>query len=76
MARCKQTARQSTGGKAPDTSLPPRLLEEWPLHRGLKSLIVIVLALLRREIRRYQKAQIFLSARCHSSALQGKFCRI
>eukprot|EP00804_Cyclotella_cryptica_P001350 CCRYP_014119-RA/>CCRYP_014119-RA protein AED:0.22 eAED:0.22 QI:0/-1/0/1/-1/0/1/0/79 len=47
MARCKQTARQSTGGKAPDTSLPPRLLEEWPLHRGgLKSLIVIVLALL------------------------------
>eukprot|EP00804_Cyclotella_cryptica_P002885 CCRYP_009395-RA/>CCRYP_009395-RA protein AED:0.19 eAED:0.19 QI:0/-1/0/1/-1/0/1/0/77 len=37
MARTKQTARQSTGGKAPDTSLPPRLLEEWPLHRGLKA---------------------------------------
>eukprot|EP00804_Cyclotella_cryptica_P007072 CCRYP_014498-RB/>CCRYP_014498-RB protein AED:0.32 eAED:0.32 QI:0/-1/0/1/-1/0/1/0/50 len=29
-----------------------------------------------REIAATKKAQIFLSARCHSSALQGKFCRI
>eukprot|EP00804_Cyclotella_cryptica_P014856 CCRYP_020388-RA/>CCRYP_020388-RA protein AED:0.25 eAED:0.25 QI:0/-1/0/1/-1/0/1/0/68 len=68
MARCKQTARQSTGGKAPDTSLPPRLLSEWPAS-GLKSLIVIVLALLHFTKSALPKAQIFLSE-CHSSALQ------
>eukprot|EP00804_Cyclotella_cryptica_P026840 CCRYP_018611-RC/>CCRYP_018611-RC protein AED:0.37 eAED:1.00 QI:0/-1/0/1/-1/0/1/0/37 len=34
MARTKQTACLSTGRKLPDTSLPPRLLEEVPLHRG------------------------------------------
>eukprot|EP00804_Cyclotella_cryptica_P002886 CCRYP_009395-RB/>CCRYP_009395-RB protein AED:0.31 eAED:1.00 QI:0/-1/0/1/-1/0/1/0/48 len=43
---------------------------------GVKSLIIIALALLHFTLRRFQKAQIFLSARCHSSALQGKFCRI
>eukprot|EP00804_Cyclotella_cryptica_P013304 CCRYP_018647-RA/>CCRYP_018647-RA protein AED:0.22 eAED:1.00 QI:0/-1/0/1/-1/0/1/0/79 len=38
MARCKQTAHQSTmAEKLPDTSLPPRLLKEWPLHWGLKA---------------------------------------
>eukprot|EP00804_Cyclotella_cryptica_P016557 CCRYP_004758-RC/>CCRYP_004758-RC protein AED:0.32 eAED:1.00 QI:0/-1/0/1/-1/0/1/0/49 len=44
---------------------------------GLKSLIVIVLALLHfTKSTATKKAQIFLSARCHSSASQGKFCRI
>ena len=64
--------------KLPDSSLPPRLLEEGPLHQeGLKSLIVIALALLHSaKFAATKKAQIFLSARCHSSALQGKFCRI
>eukprot|EP00804_Cyclotella_cryptica_P006931 CCRYP_007092-RB/>CCRYP_007092-RB protein AED:0.31 eAED:1.00 QI:0/-1/0/1/-1/0/1/0/50 len=49
-----------------------------PQHQeGLKSLIVIVLALMHSaKSTATKKAQIFLSARCHSSALQGKFCRI
>eukprot|EP00804_Cyclotella_cryptica_P014535 CCRYP_004831-RC/>CCRYP_004831-RC protein AED:0.32 eAED:0.32 QI:0/-1/0/1/-1/0/1/0/50 len=48
-----------------------------PASGGLKSLIVIVLALLHFvKSAATKKAQIFLSTRCHSSALQGKFCRI
>eukprot|EP00804_Cyclotella_cryptica_P024867 CCRYP_020921-RA/>CCRYP_020921-RA protein AED:0.30 eAED:1.00 QI:0/-1/0/1/-1/0/1/0/48 len=46
------------------------------LALGVKSLIIIVLALLHFAKSGYQKAQIFLSAGCHSSAFQGKFCRI
>eukprot|EP00804_Cyclotella_cryptica_P013007 CCRYP_002329-RA/>CCRYP_002329-RA protein AED:0.40 eAED:0.40 QI:0/-1/0/1/-1/0/1/0/47 len=38
---------------------------------------IIVLALLHStKSASTKKSQIFLSARCHSSALQGKFCRI
>eukprot|EP00804_Cyclotella_cryptica_P008980 CCRYP_003089-RB/>CCRYP_003089-RB protein AED:0.32 eAED:0.32 QI:0/-1/0/1/-1/0/1/0/49 len=44
---------------------------------GVKSLIVIVLALLHfTKSAATKKAQVFLSTMCHSSALQGKFCRI
>eukprot|EP00804_Cyclotella_cryptica_P009796 CCRYP_013245-RC/>CCRYP_013245-RC protein AED:0.32 eAED:1.00 QI:0/-1/0/1/-1/0/1/0/51 len=47
------------------------------LGGGLRSLIVIVLALLHfAKSAATKKAQIFLSTRCHSSALRGKFCRI
>eukprot|EP00804_Cyclotella_cryptica_P019528 CCRYP_014301-RA/>CCRYP_014301-RA protein AED:0.22 eAED:0.22 QI:0/-1/0/1/-1/0/1/0/77 len=77
MARCKQTARQSTGGKAPRYQLATKAARRMAPASGLKSLIVIVLALLHfAKSAATKKAQIFLSARCHSSALQGKFCRI
>eukprot|EP00804_Cyclotella_cryptica_P005550 CCRYP_003057-RA/>CCRYP_003057-RA protein AED:0.22 eAED:0.22 QI:0/-1/0/1/-1/0/1/0/78 len=78
MARTKQTARQSTGRKAPRYQLATKAARRMaPALGGLKSLIVIVLALLHfAKSAATKKAQIFLSARCHSSALQGKFCRI
>eukprot|EP00804_Cyclotella_cryptica_P012113 CCRYP_009829-RA/>CCRYP_009829-RA protein AED:0.22 eAED:0.22 QI:0/-1/0/1/-1/0/1/0/77 len=77
MARTKQTARHSTGGKAPRYQLATKAARRMAPASGLKSLIVIVLALLHfAKSAATKKAQIFLSARCHSSALQGKFCRI
>eukprot|EP00804_Cyclotella_cryptica_P001954 CCRYP_007387-RA/>CCRYP_007387-RA protein AED:0.22 eAED:0.22 QI:0/-1/0/1/-1/0/1/0/79 len=79
MAWTKQTACHSTlAEKLINSNLPPRLLQESPLQReGLKSLIVIIMALLHSaKSTTTKKAQIFLSTRCRSSALQGKFCRI
>eukprot|EP00804_Cyclotella_cryptica_P023107 CCRYP_000350-RA/>CCRYP_000350-RA protein AED:0.22 eAED:0.22 QI:0/-1/0/1/-1/0/1/0/76 len=70
MARCKQTARQSTGGKAPRYQLATkaaRRMAPW----GVKKPHVIVLALLHFAKSALPKAQIFLSMECHSSALQG-----
>eukprot|EP00804_Cyclotella_cryptica_P021235 CCRYP_001524-RA/>CCRYP_001524-RA protein AED:0.38 eAED:1.00 QI:0/-1/0/1/-1/0/1/0/75 len=75
MARTKQTAHHSTGGKAPRYQLATKAAQQRPDR--LKSLIVIVLALLHfAKSTATKKAQIFISTRCHSSALQGKFCRI
>eukprot|EP00804_Cyclotella_cryptica_P005288 CCRYP_015794-RB/>CCRYP_015794-RB protein AED:0.07 eAED:-0.04 QI:0/-1/0/1/-1/0/1/0/161 len=42
--------------KLPDTSLPPRLLEEWPLHRVKKPHRYRPGTVALREIRRYQKS--------------------
>eukprot|EP00804_Cyclotella_cryptica_P016556 CCRYP_004758-RD/>CCRYP_004758-RD protein AED:0.22 eAED:1.00 QI:0/-1/0/1/-1/0/1/0/77 len=77
MARTKQTAHHSTGGKPPRYQLATKAAQRMAPASGLKSLIVIVLALLHfTKSTATKKAQIFLSARCHSSASQGKFCRI
>eukprot|EP00804_Cyclotella_cryptica_P027467 CCRYP_008879-RC/>CCRYP_008879-RC protein AED:0.22 eAED:1.00 QI:0/-1/0/1/-1/0/1/0/77 len=77
MARTKQTARHSTDGKAPRYQLATNAAQRSALHWGLKRLVVIVLALLHfAKSTTTKKAQIFLSARCHSSPLQRKFCRI
>eukprot|EP00804_Cyclotella_cryptica_P011683 CCRYP_020704-RB/>CCRYP_020704-RB protein AED:0.32 eAED:0.32 QI:0/-1/0/1/-1/0/1/0/46 len=44
---------------------------------GLKSLIGIILALLHStKSADIKRAQIFLFEWCHSSALQGNFCKI
>ncbi|KAJ9080917.1 histone H3.1 [Entomophthora muscae] len=50
MARTKQTARKSTGGKAPASSSPPRLLAIKKPHRYRPGTVAL------REIRRYQKS--------------------
>ncbi|KAJ9079844.1 histone H3.1 [Entomophthora muscae] len=50
MARTKQTARKSTGGKAPASSSPPRQLASLPLPLAEPGTVAL------REIRRYQKS--------------------
>ncbi|CAN0455918.1 unnamed protein product [Ascophyllum nodosum] len=54
MARTKQTARKSTGGKAPRKQLATKAARK----PGTVAL---------REIRRYQSRRSFLSASCRSS---------
>ncbi|ODM86931.1 histone H3, embryonic [Orchesella cincta] len=57
MARTKQTARKSTGGKAPRKQLATKAARKSaPATGGVKKPIVTVPAVALREIRRYQKS--------------------
>jgi hypothetical protein len=64
MARCKQSARKSTGGKAPPKQLSTKV-EEMPLKlEGSRSLTDITLVLLlSAKSADTKKAQTFLSTR-------------
>eukprot|EP00804_Cyclotella_cryptica_P016625 CCRYP_001944-RA/>CCRYP_001944-RA protein AED:0.22 eAED:0.22 QI:0/-1/0/1/-1/0/1/0/78 len=78
MAWTKQTACHSTGGKAHQFQLATKAAQRSTpaLGRVKKPHYYCPGTVALRKICCYQKSQIFLSARCHSSALQGKFCRI
>ena len=70
MARTKQTARKSTGGKAPRKMLATKAARKSaPASGGIKKPHRYrpgTVAL--RKIRKYKKAQIFCFAKHHSSA--------
>ena len=58
MARTKQTARKSTGGKAPRKQLASKAARKSaPVSGGVKNLIDISQVPLLREIRRFQNQQ-------------------
>jgi hypothetical protein len=78
MARTKQTARKSTGQKAPPKQLSTKAVRiNAPRTGGIKKHPNIALALLLSAKSAITKrAQSFLSARCHSNVLQEKYCRI
>jgi hypothetical protein len=64
--------------KLPENSFPQRWFDSMPLElEGSRSLTDIALALLlSAKSAVTKKAQSFLSTRCHSNVLQGKYCRI
>eukprot|EP00804_Cyclotella_cryptica_P015952 CCRYP_019195-RA/>CCRYP_019195-RA protein AED:0.22 eAED:0.18 QI:0/-1/0/1/-1/0/1/0/81 len=77
-AGTKQTAHKSTGGTAPQFQLSTKAARSSaPAMGGLKKPRDYCRGTLHStKSIATKKAQIFLSPRCHSSILQGKFCRI
>jgi hypothetical protein len=78
MAHTKQTAHKSTGGKAWHVKLATKAARKVVCHTGgmKKPHRYRPGTVALHKIHHYKKAQIFLSASCHSNVLQGNSCLI